>query len=340
VRQALTTLRDDEEFGALKLNNKLISGPEGLFMDYLSCPQKSADGHRSEVEDVVFRKCLASMGSLYASPRTLVLQHKMLPAPGNGMYTPLVPTFPDDPAGQADYDHSGWCMFEQSVARLCQGIGSIKVLQLPLGQTPTYIKYVPPTPEEMNALFCDESRTKFIGAADRDGVIQMYREFLDNTVELEYQTKPCCVQQSENNAFTEQSLELGFCCMMCCLSLVLGTVILVVMISNLERGDAVELETCHPAGCAAGQTTKVPFSLFGFVYFVGSSAIFLGMWLFIRLLLCMCSPTYRMRWETCLSRLLRCEGLGNGPDAPDQRRYVVYGDRGPPSSRKIYPYPS
>ena len=55
VRQALTKLRRN-----------------ALFMDYLSCPQKDANDHRSETEDKVFKKCLGSMGSLYASPRTLV----------------------------------------------------------------------------------------------------------------------------------------------------------------------------------------------------------------------------------------------------------------------------
>jgi len=64
-----------------------------------------------------------TMGSLYASPRTLVLQHKQLPV--------------GFPADQPTYDQSGWCNFEQAVARLCdkgawrEG-GGATLLQIPL----------------------------------------------------------------------------------------------------------------------------------------------------------------------------------------------------------------
>ena len=85
VRHALRTLRNDPKF---------IS-PHALFMDYLSCPQKDAAGQRSEAEERIFKACLTSMGSLYASPRTLVLQHKRLPA--------------GFPAEQPTYDQSGVC---------------------------------------------------------------------------------------------------------------------------------------------------------------------------------------------------------------------------------------
>ena len=77
-----------------------------LFMDFLSCPQKDGQGQRTAAENTVFGKGLDVMGSFYASPRTQVLQHKRLP-PG---FDPSLPT----------YDQSGWCNFEQAVARLGQ----------------------------------------------------------------------------------------------------------------------------------------------------------------------------------------------------------------------------
>ena len=42
------------------------------------------------------------------------------------------------------------------------------------------------------------------------------------------------------------------------------------------------------------------------------------------------APTYRLRWRSCIRRLVSCKGLGNGPDPPGikstevfQRRLVV-----------------
>jgi len=75
-----------------------------LFMDFLSCPQKDGQGQRTATEAAVFDLAKETMSHLYASPRTLVLQHKRLP-PGFTGYS---------------YDQSGWCNFEQAVARLGQ----------------------------------------------------------------------------------------------------------------------------------------------------------------------------------------------------------------------------
>ena len=76
-----------------------------LFWDFMSCHQKE----RTEEEAQSFRRALKVMTCLYASPNTLVLQHKRLPGPADTSYTPLAVTFPEDPQGIADYDHSGWC---------------------------------------------------------------------------------------------------------------------------------------------------------------------------------------------------------------------------------------
>ena len=88
---------------------------KALFMDYLSCTQKDSQGQRTASEKDVFDKGLNIMGSLYASPRILVVQHKRLPAG----FDPTQPT----------YDQSGWCNFEQAVARLCHKSKSVKVCQ-------------------------------------------------------------------------------------------------------------------------------------------------------------------------------------------------------------------
>ena len=56
------------------------------------------------------------MASLYASPRVLVLQHKASAMDGV--------SFPDDPRARADYEHSGWCTFEQACATLSNEDGT------------------------------------------------------------------------------------------------------------------------------------------------------------------------------------------------------------------------
>ena len=91
VRKALTSL----------VRTRAI---RALFMDFLSCPQKDAQGQRTATEAAVFDLAKETMSHFYASPRTLVLQHKRLP-PGFTGYS---------------YDQSGWCNFEHAVARLGQ----------------------------------------------------------------------------------------------------------------------------------------------------------------------------------------------------------------------------
>jgi hypothetical protein len=68
----------------------------GLFWDFLSLPQHLSDRQRTDEESLVFKAGLGCLASLYSHQFTHVIQLK--DAPGR------------------DYDASGWCFFEQSVA--------------------------------------------------------------------------------------------------------------------------------------------------------------------------------------------------------------------------------
>ena len=68
----------------------------GLFWDFLSLPQHLVDRVRTAEEALVFKAGLGCLASLYSHQFTHVIQLK--DAPGR------------------DYDASGWCFFEQSVA--------------------------------------------------------------------------------------------------------------------------------------------------------------------------------------------------------------------------------
>ena len=298
VRHALRTLRDDPKH----------QGLAALFMDYLSCPQKDAAGHRTEAENRVFKLCIQHMGSLYASPRTLVLQHKQLPA--------------NFPAEQPTYDQSGWCNFEQAVARLLcdERDGGAKILQIPLEADTTRVasvSYTRPTLAEMDALFQDESRTRFQGRADRETVAQLYRSFAEHVVELKYEKQPFCIKLSEHHV-KRQGRCMGS----------IGVCVSLLLLFQLLFGSVVTFLWKSEDGGIIGN----PF--WAFLYFAIVNGVMLCCMLQDRVFLCLCSPTYRFRWRSCLWRLLCFEGLGNGPDPPDQMRFVVYGERGPPRGHR------
>ena len=141
-----------------------------LFWDFASCFQKE----RTAQEDALFKIALSAMTCLYASPHSLVIQHKRLPAAG-GKYTPIVPTFPHEPAGIADYEHSGWCTMEQAASSLAT-VGGGSLFTLGVGKVRLHTEERR-TPSEMAAIFADERRTRFLGKADREFVGQMYAEF-------------------------------------------------------------------------------------------------------------------------------------------------------------------
>ena len=71
-----------------------------LFWDFGSLHKRP----RNERQEEQFKRALAVMASAYASPRTVVLQHKALPL--------------DFPADQPTYERSGWCTMEQAAASI------------------------------------------------------------------------------------------------------------------------------------------------------------------------------------------------------------------------------
>ena len=53
------------------------------------------------------------------------------------------------------------------------------------------------TPQEMKRIFEDESRTKFVGKADRPLVARLYTEFYNEVVEVEEKRRPCLVRLAD-----------------------------------------------------------------------------------------------------------------------------------------------
>ena len=159
------------------------SYPKALFWDYASLPQKGAETDRTDEERATFKAGLACMAYLYASPNTLVLQQKALPDQSPGM-PPLTP-----------YDVSGWCRFEQAVSGLASE-GVSKLLVLGVDSRPRAATERPP-PDEMSAFFADEARAYFFGAADREAVSEMYRDFYTILTEYNQQHMPWLVKRSD-----------------------------------------------------------------------------------------------------------------------------------------------
>ena len=144
---------------------------EAIFWDYGSIPQKPRTTHTEEV----FRRALKSMAKLYASPRVVVLQHKGM----GGVKC----TFPQDPDGQPDYDHSGWCTFEQAAASLFDAGQGSTLYELGAGWAQH--KITVKTPEEITRIMQDERCTKFVGRGDRTEVPEMYKELHEKMLAIE-----------------------------------------------------------------------------------------------------------------------------------------------------------
>ena len=158
---------------------------QAVFWDFASLPQHP----RTEAETALFKGGLTCMTNLYASPRVLVLQHKGM---GN-----MTCTFPEDPSGQADYDHSGWCTMEQAAASLTTR-GRATLYQLGVGwvkRRPRHVMRI----EEMAAIFTDERRTKFLGSADRELVARLYADLYHKLRAFDSERVPQA--QKDANAF-------------------------------------------------------------------------------------------------------------------------------------------
>lgn len=137
-----------------------------LMIDFASLPQKDSEGLRSPVEQLVFEAALNSMSSFYASPRVAVLQHKAMPT---------------DDKERMPYDRSGWCTFEQAVARLATVRGGAIFNLVTTKKNPTGRVRLQPgkhaSADQMDEWF-HRSDVHFFGAADRDIVSAMYRDLL------------------------------------------------------------------------------------------------------------------------------------------------------------------
>ena len=144
-----------------------------IFWDYGSLYQSE----RTAVEDTSFRRALEVMANAYASPRTIVLQHKLLPF--------------DFPSDQPTYEASGWCTMEQAAACLMM---DAQVYELGRGwvRRPGKRK-----PEEMRKMFSDEKRTRFVGRADREKVADMYDELYSRVRRFDAVNVPCVTRLAD-----------------------------------------------------------------------------------------------------------------------------------------------
>ena len=160
---------------SLMLNGGEASLPRALFWDYASLHQKDKDGNKTEEEKEAFKKALDVMTYLYATPSTLVLQHKLLP--------------PDFPRDLPTYENSGWCTMESAAAGL-QTEGGGSRYEIGQGWSRLYARDRK-TPDQMAAIFRDENLTKFVGNADREDVAKLYAELHHHVIKYDQSRRRC-----------------------------------------------------------------------------------------------------------------------------------------------------
>jgi len=147
--------------------------------DFASLPQKP----RTDDEATLFATALKVMAHLYAHSSTLVLQHPLLPA--------------DFPPEQPTYETSGWCTFESACSQLAiEGGGRLVVLGT--GRVKVRAQHRR-TPDEMSVAFSDETKTRFVGKADRESVAALYKGFYDKVVAYDRQRIPFIVKFGGRN---------------------------------------------------------------------------------------------------------------------------------------------
>jgi hypothetical protein len=165
-----------------------------IFIDFCSCFQNSEEAKaqgeqdRTADENEGFKKALMVMTCLYASPLTIVIQHRQLPpAPMLGW-------------DSRSYGRSGWCNMEQASAFL-MAEGGIKLYELDgLGLTPRRLRPFERqqqyTPEAMSDFFLaeDPARCDFFGRSDRVMVANMYKEFFEKMAAFDQQHQRCLAQ--------------------------------------------------------------------------------------------------------------------------------------------------
>jgi len=163
--------------------------PLGLVWDWASLPQKDpSTGERTPEEATTFQAGLEVMASLYATPRSITLQHKRLPAdardhlgsemvPYGGLNAPPLAADSTAPARR-----SGWCTFEESVSSLATSAGG-SMYEIGVGWV-DLTSGKRPSASEMKSLFDDES-TYFFGKADRTSVLRLYIELHQKLAEYD-----------------------------------------------------------------------------------------------------------------------------------------------------------
>ena len=191
--------------------NKSSTALTALFWDFMSCHQHE----RTEDEGAAFKQALKVMTCLYASPNTNVLQHRRLPTADDTGFTPVPITFPDDPEGVADYEHSGWCTMENAAASLSTvGGGALYVL----GEGKAVLhEDQRRTPDQMAAIFADETRTRFLGKADRESVALMYEDFHQTVLVFDENNVPNTLAACNGTCAKGACLAWGRCCPLGCL---------------------------------------------------------------------------------------------------------------------------
>lgn len=186
--------------------------PTALFWDFMSCHQNE----RTDDEAAAFKQALKVMTCLYASPNTSVLQHKRLPTADDATgFTPVPITFPADPEGVADYEHSGWCTMENAAASLSTVSGGTLYV---LGEGKAVLhEDQRRTPEQMTAIFADFSRTRFLGKADRESVSLMYKDFHQSVLAFDEKNVPNQQVACNGTCAKGACLAWGRCCPLGCL---------------------------------------------------------------------------------------------------------------------------
>ena len=155
---------------------------KAIFIDYLCLFQALGEYNddRSEEELQKFKLALTVMMCLYASPLTVIIQHKDLPTSPNQGY--------DKPP----YEKSGWCNMEQASATLATEVGS-KIIRIG-SQGVSRVCLDPlqprPTPEKMTQFFQDHAQCNFFNPADRTDVARMYEDFYVKMIKFDTKYKP------------------------------------------------------------------------------------------------------------------------------------------------------
>jgi hypothetical protein len=150
---------------------------KAVFIDYL-CLFQGDD--RSLEEKTKFDLALTVMMCLYASPLTVILQHKELPSS------------PSPGWDSSPYEKSGWCNMEQASATLATEAGSKLIRIRSDGASRVRLDPLQPRPTaaKMAEFFQDDSKCNFFNPKDRIDCAKMYSDFYLKMVEFDSDYKP------------------------------------------------------------------------------------------------------------------------------------------------------